>query len=76
MSSIRFAKDSKEWQMFVDFWNICQKYWIVDKGDDKYWESVISEIDEFTQKYKEITLSRQLALAFMTDLEKRSKNGE
>lgn len=73
MSSVKFAKDSKEWQMFVDFWNICQKHWIVEKGNDKYWENVIEEIKVFADKYNDVTLSRKLALAFLDDLEARSK---
>lgn len=68
MASKKFNKGSEEWMMFTDFWNLCQKYWIVE-GSDEYWESVIRSANDFQKKYNHILLSRRLALAFVDALE-------
>ena len=68
MASKKFNKGSEEWIMFTDFWNLCQKYWIVEDSD-AYWESVIRSANDFQKKYNHILLSRRLALAFVDALE-------
>ena len=68
MASKKFNKGSEEWMMFTDFWNLCQKYWIVE-DQDEYWESVIRSANDFQKKYNHILLSRRLALAFVDALE-------
>ena len=57
MASKKFNKGSEEWMMFTDFWNLCQKYWVVEDSDE-YWESVISSANDFYKKYNHILLSR------------------
>lgn len=68
MASKKFSKGSEEWMMFMDFWNLCQKYWIVEDTDE-YWESVIRSANDFQKKYNHILLSRRLALAFVDSME-------
>ena len=68
MASKKFNKGSEEWMMFTDFWNLCQKYWIVEDTDE-YWESVIRSANDFQEKYNHISLSRRLALAFVDSME-------
>lgn len=68
MASKKFNKGSEEWMMFMDFWNLCQKYWIVEDTDE-YWEGVIRSANDFQKKYNHILLSRRLALAFVDALE-------
>ena len=68
MASKKFSKGSEEWMMFTDFWNLCQKYWIVEDTDE-YWECVIRSANDFQKKYNHILLSRRLALAFVDALE-------
>ena len=68
MASKKFNKGSEEWMMFTDFWNLCQKYWILEDTDE-YWESVISSTNEFYEKYNNIPLSKRLALAFIDAME-------
>ena len=68
MASKIFNKGSEECMMFMDFWNLCQKYWIVEDSDE-YWESVIRSTNEFYKKYNHILLSRRLSLAFVDALE-------
>lgn len=72
MSAVKFDKGSKEWQMFVDFWNICQKYWEVE-SNDTYWQDLIDESEEFADKYKDIELSRKLVLSFIESQELKTK---
>ena len=68
MASKKFNKGSEEWMMSTDFWNLCQKYWIVEDTDE-YWESVIRSANDFQKKYNHILLSRRLALSFVDALE-------
>ena len=68
MASKKFNKGSEEWMMFMDFWNLCQKYWIVEDTDE-YWEGVIRSANDFQKKYNHILLSRRLALAFVDSME-------
>ena len=68
MASKKFNKGSEEWMMFTDFWNLCEKYWIVEDSDD-YWESVVRSSNEFYKKYNHILLSKRLSLAFVGAME-------
>ena len=34
MAEVKFAKGSEEWQMFMDFWALCQKYWEPEETDE------------------------------------------
>ena len=34
MASVKFSKGSEEWQMFIDYWNLCQKHWQVESTDE------------------------------------------
>lgn len=64
-----FRKGSKEQQMFLDLWNICQKYWIPE-DNDSYWHEVISVTDGFVQKYKDVHPAvRFMTLGFISGLE-------
>lgn len=73
MASVKFTKDSTEFHMFADYWNICQKYWNVEK-DEKYWEDLVFDIEEFHKKYTDVPLSKKLALALLEYLEERNRN--
>ena len=59
MAEVKFAKGSEEWQMFMDFWALCQKYWEPEDSDE-WWEETLREIDVFAKKYGSIeSLRRQ-----------------
>ena len=68
MAEQRFNKGSEEWMMFMNYWKLCQKFWIVEKKDD-YWDSLKDETNEFYEKYKNITLSKYLFVALVNSLE-------
>lgn len=42
----RFLKGTEEWTMFMEFWNLCQKYWIPE-SEDSWWDEALGKIDAF-----------------------------
>lgn len=68
MAEVKFQKGSEEWQMFVDYWNLCQKHWNVEYTDE-YWENLIEDANKFCEKYKDYKFARQVALAFLNTQE-------
>ena len=50
MAEVKFTKGSEEWQMFMDYWGLCQKYWKPEPADE-YWEALVVEMDVFYKKY-------------------------
>ena len=70
MASVKFAKGSEEWQMFIDFWTLCQKYWIPEESDE-WWENALHEIDVFAKKYGSTVFARGLCMALVSDLEEK-----
>ena len=56
-------KGTEEFIMFGEYFNLCKKYWDVSDMDE-YWEGLICDLNKFIKKYKEIDLSRKMALAF------------
>lgn len=73
MAEAKFGKGSEEWQMFVDFWALCQKYWITE-DNDKYWSELVDDSVQFTEKYKGDEFARALALAFGNSQDRKHKN--
>ena len=72
MASAKFNKGSEEWMMFMDFYALSQKHWIPE-DEHSFWESVISDTNDFVEKYKSIPLSEELGLSFLKSLEKQIK---
>lgn len=74
MASKRFEKGSEEWQMFTDFWVLCQKYWVIEENDE-YWEQAIKAADDFYKKYKGKNefFAKKLALALTDTLSEKEK---
>lgn len=70
MAGARFEKGSEEWMMFMDFWQLCQKYWIPEK-DDKYWDDFAEELRLFDKKFSEIPMARHLAFAILNFMEEK-----
>lgn len=77
MAEFRFQKGTEEWLMFMDYWNLCQKHWVVEKVDD-YWEQLIKDANEFIAKYDTIKLAKNLALALVNTQEQilKEQNGK
>ena len=68
MAEVKFAKGSEEWQMFMDYWELCQKYWKPEKTDE-WWDEVIREIDNFAKKYGSTVFVRGLCMSLINKLE-------
>lgn len=75
MASKRFEKGSEEWDLFQDYWKLCQRFWVPEEKDD-YWASLLKALDDFQDKYKNEPLAQELALALWKSSEKRSARNE
>ena len=72
MASAKFNKGSEEWMMFMDFYALSQKHWIPE-DEHSFWDIVISDTNDFVEKYKSIPLAEELGLSFLKSLEKQIK---
>lgn len=72
MSEKKFLKGSDEWLMFMDFWNLCQKFWIPE-NNDKYFDEFVQEQAVFCEKYHHFPFSRFLALALADEISRKFK---
>lgn len=68
MGSVKFQKGSEEWMMFMEYWALCQKYWIPEK-DDAWWDEALAEIDAFAKKYGSTVFVRGMCMALVNHLE-------
>lgn len=68
MAEVKFAKGSEEWQMFMDFWALCQKYWEPEESDE-WWDETLHEIDAFAKKYGSTVFARGLCMALINEQE-------
>ncbi|MBD5521219.1 MAG: hypothetical protein HDR03_08380 [Lachnospiraceae bacterium] len=59
--------------MFTDAWKLYKKYADVQQ-EDEYWESLIAEADAIAKKHQNNKLCRDLILAAMSELERKSKD--
>ena len=64
----RFLKGTEEWTMFMEFWKLCQKYWIPE-SEDSWWDEALGEIDAFQKKYGSTVFVRGLGMALINHLE-------
>lgn len=71
MAGTKFSKGSEEWQLFMDYWALCQKYWEPEEND-AYWDSLISEADIFYKKYG-TNFARSLVDVLVVNLEAKMK---
>ena len=71
MAGVKFPKGSKEWCMFQDYWQICQRLYVPEDNED-YWKSVVKESGDFNKKYK-MPFATSLILAFVNELERKHK---
>lgn len=74
MGYVKFKKGSGEWNLFQDYWQLCQKFW-EPEADAAYWEQAAKETEEFYQKYKNINaaFAKEISLAFLRSLEARNE---
>lgn len=77
MGHVKFKKESGEWQLFSDFWQLCQKFWVPEE-DAAYWEQASGAAEEFYQKYKGVNepFAKEISCALIRSLAKRVKQTE
>ena len=62
----------KVYGMFTDAWKFYKKYADVQQSDE-YWETLIAEANAIAKKYQNNKLCRDLIIAVMSELERKSK---
>lgn len=67
MASMKFGKGTELWQMFTDYWIMCQEVWVIEDSED-YWTQVVKETNAFTKKYNECRFAVRLASALIDEL--------
>lgn len=72
MGTVKLQKGTEEFEMFRDYWKMLEENWGVEDSE-VYWNKVIEDTDAFYRKYK-TEFSKELALALITELERRAKN--
>lgn len=74
MGSKRFENGTRERQMFQDFWQLCQKFWVVEDRD-AYWKEALEGTREFNDRYKGDAFAEEVSVAFLRSLERRQGEG-
>ena len=69
LAEVKCPKGSEEWQMFMDYWTLCQKYWEPEESDS-YWENLIDATDDFYKKYN-TDFAKSLALSLVNEAERK-----
>ncbi len=72
MAAVKFNKGTEEWQMFQDYWNLCQNNWGIENSNE-YWLNLINATDDFAEKYKGSIFAKKIAIAFLDAQEERRK---
>lgn len=65
---VKFLKGTEEWTMFMEFWNLCQKYWIPE-SEDSWWDEALNEIDAFQKNNGSTVFARGLSMTLINHLE-------
>ena len=71
MAYKHFAKNTKEFQMFQEFWSIFQKFGQIENTEE-YWNDFINNARKFAEKYGEY--GKNIMIATIEEFEKISKN--
>lgn len=71
-----FKQNSKEWDMFADYYKLCGKYWTPEAIDNKeWWDEMWEATDEFRKKYEtEDKFAAYLVMAFRDRLKNLTSN--
>ena len=77
MASKKFEKGSPEWNLFSDYWALCQKFWEVEESNE-YWKEAVNEVKAFAHKYMDIDKRFVLTLAngYLVSLQERFKESK
>lgn len=70
--SVKAKEISVDQQMFVDIWEHYKKFYRADNTDE-YWTKEMAACQELQQKYKDSMLAKDMLLAIVKELERKSK---
>ena len=70
MAYKKFGKETKEFQMFQEFWTIFQNFGEVE-DTEKYWKDLIDVTRKFSEKYGEY--GKKLMLSMYEEFERQCK---
>ena len=73
MAQVRFEKQSEEWLMFREYFEIVQRFYLPEESD-KYWEELHDALTTFGNEYGRF--AKKLALAYMNEMESKLKDGK
>lgn len=68
MAEVKFSKDSKEFEMFRDYWKMVQALWEVENSD-LYWMQTVELTNVFYEKYH-TPYAKGLMNALLDELER------
>ena len=71
-----FKQNSKEWDMFADYYKLCGKYWNPEAVDNKaWWDEMWEATDEFRKQYDTSDkFATYLVMAFRDRLKNLTSN--
>ncbi len=73
--SVKAKEISEEQQMFVDIWEHYKKFYRAEDTEE-YWTEQIAACQELQEKYKNSKLAKDMLLAIVKELERKSKEAE
>ena len=66
----RFVKGTEEYELFNDFWKLCQSFW-VPEDTDEYWKRLHDSAVAFGNGHGQFAM--KLALAYISEMERKMK---
>lgn len=73
MAKAKFEKNSEIWNMFMEFWKLCQDYWWLEDTEE-WWDEVGAATKKFSLDYGNRIFPRMLAAALIGHLEEQKKH--
>ena len=69
MAYKKFTKETKEFQMFQEFWTIFQKYGQIENTEE-YWKNFTDDARKFAEKYGKY--GQELIIATFEEFERKN----
>jgi len=73
MASKRFEKGSTEYNLFSDLWATCQRYYVPEPENDRYYEDALNDILAFEKKYDGNLWAHEFAAAMTRAIHETEK---
>ena len=71
----KYGKGTQEFNFFMEFWQLLQKYAEPD-GIDSFWDEAIHSFSALQEKYKDVFFTKNIIVGYMDALSDRSKAGK